>query len=589
MFKIPESYGLITKPTTQTQVAPPINLGQENAQALQQLGGNLMNVAIQSEYIHSKEDEAFKASQIIDFKTELARFENEKRVALTELPATDAKAIETAKNQFLTERQKFVENYSGKFKENRQVAELIKRQANADSVDFEYDVDRVLSSKKKEYGQNVIYKSIYDINTKLSKGGNINKLKGELAQTLNTGFRAGLIDQQDIIRETEKQKAIIEDLQKQYQATKLANLVASGKLPINPNESDDKKIGELAYQNAIQNAQKQGVDPTIAAMTFVANTNYVPSEVKGIWSVQLNSGSPEQKIRTAAMMSQLINENPRLQNQFNNEDISYALEINKRSSAGIPARQVIEGADKEISKYQPLDRIAKKNIIAESKGGFKEKLKSTFKDIKSSYMNWFASDPAVDNAMETDFQITAQDYFLNNPQATPESATEYAKQKIQGEWSTTEVGQKKVMKHAPETFYSKYNGGDTSWIKKQFKNKVAEHVLLPNFDSVEKDFSLVPVPETIAAGKPSYFITKKVGDYGKMDIVLDAFNRPVVFTPNMADTEWFKEAKKEYDKSRGGINKQTIMDILSKSGKPTISSAAKEGAKMRYAMPKIGG
>ena len=264
MVKIPESYGIVAKMNAQTQIAPPDNLGQQTAQVIQQVGGNVMNMAIQAEYIRAKEDEAFKASQLIDFKTELSRFENDKRVALTELPTNDAKAIETAKNQFLTERQKFVNDYSNKYKDNKQIADLIKRQANVESVDFEYDVDRVISGKKREYGQNTIYKSIYDINNRLGKGGNINKLRSELQNTLQTGYKAGLIDQQDIIRETEKQKAIIDDLNRQYEATKMANLVSSGKLALNPNSSEDKKIGDLAYQNSLKNLQKQGVDPLTA-------------------------------------------------------------------------------------------------------------------------------------------------------------------------------------------------------------------------------------------------------------------------------------------------------------------------------------
>ena len=149
MVKIPESYGTVAKMNAQTQIAMPDNGSQMTAQTMQQVGGNLMNMAIQAEYINQKEQEAFKASQLIDFKTELSRFENQQRVALTEQPANDAKAIQTAKNKFITERQKFVDDYSNKYKDNKQVSDLLKRQANAESVDFEYDVGRVISSKMK--------------------------------------------------------------------------------------------------------------------------------------------------------------------------------------------------------------------------------------------------------------------------------------------------------------------------------------------------------------------------------------------------------------------------------------------------------
>lgn len=587
MVKIPDSYGMVVKPTTQTQIAPPDNLGQQTAQVIQQVGGNVMNMAIQAEYLRVKEDEAFKASQLIDFKTELSRFENDKRVALTELPTNDAKAIETARNQFLTERQKFVNDYSNKYKDNKQIADLIKRQANVESVDFEYDVDRVISNKKREYGQNAIYKSIYDINNRLGKGGNINKLRSELQNTLQTGYKAGLIDQQDIIRETEKQKAIIDDLNRQYEATKMANLVSSGKLLLDPNSSDDRKIGDLAYQNSLKNLEKQGIDPLVASMNFIQKTGYVPTDVKRIWSTQLNVGNPQQKLETANNIANLIDSNPRLQNQFNSDDVNFAIEIKNRSNAGLPPAQVIEFTEKEISRYQSLDRQAKKAFIADSKGKFKENLNSQFKNLADDYNSWFSTNPVIEDKIKVAFETLAKDYFVNNERATPESAIEFAKNQIKNEYAITEIGEKKVMRYAPESFYKKYNE-DTSWIKGQFASKIAENRLLPNFDIIDKDYSLVPHPNFIAGGKPAYFITEKKGGYGKMDIMLDNFNRPILFTPDIEKAEFYQKAQEEYKKGRKTpLTRQEMMDILEKKAQiSNFRKAVATGAKNRFAIVK---
>lgn len=591
MVKIPDSYGMVAKPTTQTQIAPPDNLGQQTSQIIQQIGGDVMNMAIQAKYFKAKEDEAFNASQLIDFKTELSRFENDKRVALTELPATDAKTIENAKKQFTTERQKFVDEYSNKFKDNKQVFNLIKRQANIESVDFEYDVDRVISGKKKEYGQNTIYKFIYDINNRLQKGGNINKLKNELQNTLQTGYQAGLIDQQDIIRETEKQKSIIEELNRKYEATKISNMVASGKMMIDPSSAEDRKIGDLTYQNNIRNLQKQGIDPTIATANFIAKTNYVPSEVKKIWSTQLNVGSPQQKIEVANNIADLIDKNPRLQNQFNSDDIHFAMEIRNRANAGLPPAQVLEYAEKEISKYQSLDRQAKNAIIRDPKGKFKkDSINSQFKDFASDYNSWFSSNPAIEDGIKVAFETLAKDYFLGNEKATPETAFEFAKNKLKNEYSVTEVGEKKVMRYAPETFFKQYNE-DTSWIKGQFANKIAEHRLLPNFKDVEKNYSLVPEPNLIAKGIPAYYIKEKKGNSGKMDLMLDNFNRPVLFAPNIKEAKFFKEAQKEIAKKRKTpLTQQEMLQILEgKSSVDNIAEAVKMGSKGRFAVPNMEG
>lgn len=583
MVKIPDSYGMVAKPTTQTQIAMPDNGSQLTAQTMQQVSGNLMNMAVQMEYINQREQESFNASQLIDFKTELSRFENEKRVALTELPSTDAKAIETAKTQFITDRQKFVDEYSNKYRDNKQVSDLIKRQANAESVDFEYDVNRVISGKKKEYGQNAIYKSIYDINNRLQNGGSISKLGGQLQETLQTGLKAGLIDQQDIIRETEKQKNIIEELQRQYEKTRYANLIADGKMQIDPSNSDDRKLGDLAYQTTLQKTSKQGIDPMVASMNFIQKTGFVPSNVKGIWSTQLNIGTPQQKLTTASNIASLIDENPRLQNQFNADDVSFAMEIKKRANAGLPPAQVLDYAEKEVSKYQSMDRIAKTQIIAQK--DFKKAIDSNYKDLIGDYNSIFSRNPAVEDGIKTTFEQIVRDQFLNNKNATLDGSIEFAKNQIKNEFTTTEIGQKKVMRYAPETFYKQYNGGDTSWIKGQFASKVAEHTLLPNFDTIDKDFSLIPHPNFIAGGKPAYFITQNKGNNGRMDIMLDAFNRPVLFAPNMEETQWYQDTQKEYNKKRKTpLTRQEMLQILEdKATTSDFTKAVRMGSKGRFA------
>lgn len=587
MVKIPDSYGMVVKPTTQTQIAMPDNNSQLTAQTMQKVSGNLINMAVQMEYVNVKEQESFNASQIIDFKTELSRFENEKRVVLTELPATDAKAIETAKNQFITDRQKFVNEYSNKYKDNKQVVDLIKRQANVESVDFEYDVNRVISGKKKEYGQNAIYKSIYDINNRLQNGGNVNKLQSQLQETLQTGFQAGLIDQQDIIREKEKQKSVIQELQREYEKTRYANLIADGRMQIDPSNNDDRKLGDLAYQTTLQKTSKQGIDPMVASMGFIQKTGYVPSNVKGIWSTQLNVGTPQQKLTTASTIANLIEDNPRLQNQFNSDDINFAMEIKKRANAGLPPTQVLEYAEKEISKYQSMDRIAKTQIIAQK--DFKKSIDNNYKDLISDYNPIFSKNPMVDEGIKTTFEQIVRDQFLNNKNATLDGSIEFAKNQIKNEFASTEVGQKKVMRYAPETFYKQYNNGDTLWIKEQFASKVAKNSLLPNFDTIYKDYSIIPLPNSIATDKPSYFITKNKGNNGRMDIMLDAFNRPVLFTPNMEETEWYQNALKEYNKKRKiPLSKQEMRLILEdKTTTDDFAKAIKAGNKGRFAIPNM--
>ena len=177
-----------------------------------------------------------------------------------------------------------------------------------------------------------------------------------------------------------------------------------------------------------------------------------------------------------------------------------------------------------------------------------------------------------------------KDQFLNNKNATLDGSIEFAKNQIKNEFITTEVGQKKVMRYAPETFYQQFNNGDTSWIKKQFASKVAEHHLLPNLKDIDKDYSIIPLPSTIVNGKPSYFITHTNPKNGKMDLIIDNFNRPVLFTPNMEETDWYKNAFKEYSKNKKiQFTKEEMRQILADETEASnLTKAIKSGSKNRW-------
>jgi len=563
MPKIPDSYGIIATPSAKTDIAmPDTQSSQMLANLGNQLSGNLINIAGQMQYQSIKEDEAFNAAQVVDFKTKLATFENEKRIALSELPANDPMLFDKTKKTFQSERDSFINNYTSQYKDNQRLSSLIKRQADVEAVDFNFDVDRTLSGKKKEYGTNKIYEGIYSVNERLQKGGNPTKLSGELNTILQTGLKSGLIDQNDINRERDKQKSIIQDLQIQYEKTRQANLVANGQVFIDPSNSDDKKIGELAYQNQLQETLKRGGDPNATTLNFVNKTGFLPQQVKSIWSSQLNMGNPKQKIEAAEQITQIIESNPRLQNQFNSDDINFVNSIKTRVGLGLPPEQVLNYAEKEISKYQSMDRIAKGQII--NNKDTKKIIDNSFDDLKETltdrgFFSIFKADPIIEEGIKTKYETLVKDAFLNG-NTTPESAVEFAKTKLQSEYRVSTIGKPRVMQYAPEVFYDKYNGGDTSWINKQLKTEIAKHTLVPNLDKLENQYILKATENTIKGGKPSYNIVN-IDNYGAYSLLLDNQNRPVVFQPEIEKTDFYKEAQKEYNKERQ-YTKQDILNLL---------------------------
>lgn len=527
MPQIPESFGIVVNPLAKTNIAmPDTQSSQMYANVGLQLSNNLANIANQVQFQARKDEEAFNSAQIIDFKTKLASFENEKKIALSELPATDPTIFEKTKKTFEAERKNFITTYSNQYKNNQQLSSLINRQAEVDAVDFNYDVNRTLSNKKREYGTNKIYEGIYSINQRLENGGNPAKLSNDLNVILQTGLQSGLIDQNDINRERDKQKSIIEDLQKKYELTRQANLVASGQIYIDPTDSDDRKIGELAFKTQLENTIKRKGDAGSTIFSFIQKTGYVPQQIKSNWGSLLNVGSPNQKVEIAENIASLVDANPRLQNQFNSDDINFVNAVKSRLGSGLPSENIIQYAEKEINKFQSMDRLAKKQVMRDKKND----LDSNFEDLKDDLssqglFSWFKSNPQIEDGIKQNYENLVNDVFLDNPNATFEGATEFAKNQLKNSYKITSIGKKRVMKDAPESFFS----GDTNWINGQFETRIKEvkgkNINLDNY-------ILQPIPNEIKKGRPVYAVIE-VDEYGQMNPILDQNNQKVYFRPDL--------------------------------------------------------
>lgn len=576
MVAIPKSPGVTTSPNRQTTIAAPdMASGQMIPRALMGAGAEIERAAVQLNYQQQIEEEAVNAARVVDFKTKLNKFENEQRIALSELPTNDLEAISTAKDNLLKARQTFIEDNLSQYQDNPNLSNLIKAQADSNAVDFEFDADRVLSSKKREFGQGKIYESIYNINTRLEKGGSVDAAKRDLEETIQAGLKTGLLDMQDVIREREKQKGLIREREIEFQKTYVANRIASGEIQINPADSEGRKMGELAWEIQLKNAQKSGRDVEATLDNFISTTKYIPAQVRNVWSAQLTAGTPEQKVATAENISELLSRNPRLQDQLNSDDVSYINAIKTRIGTGLSPKQIVEFTDSELSKIQSLDRQGKTKMFNEDT--FKKARDSGYKALASDLadINWSLSEATVSGDIKGAYETLVKDAFLSQKYATPEAAIEYAKTQIKNTWGQTKVGKPAVMRYAPETFFPDNN----SWIPAQFDSVIAEHTLSEKAKGASKDYSLAPIPNAVMNGVPSYFVVDKNGT----DLLRDAQNQPVVFTPNFEKTEQYRKLQE----SKGRLpTKEEVKEILEgKTSNSKITEAVISGSKARFSTP----
>lgn len=588
MVAIPKSPGILQRPSTQVTSAKP-NLQQElsTAKAISELGGDIADSAVKIAKVKQAEDDAFKAAKAIDFKTQLSKFDNEKRIQLNEIPSSDLTAIQTAKDSILKEREAFIQQNISQEKDP-ELSSLFKRQADASSVDFTYDADRVLSNKKKEYGQGKIFESIYNINTRLGKvtsAGEINSLKRDLEETVQVGLKTGLLDVQDVIREREKQAKIIEDRKKEFEASRLSTLVSKGGYILNYNDSKDKKLGDEAFAREMQLAQSKGLNPDSLIYNFIQKTSYVPTEVKRVWSSNLTAGTPEQKITTANKIAELLQSNVRLQDQFSSDDISYTNSIRNKLDSGLSPKEVIDYVDNEVSKMKSLDYKAK-NDLFDSKD-YRKTRETAFADVLEKIsdqpgLGLFKSSPYIPAEVKSSFDSMVKDQLVSGKYATPEGAINFAKDKIAKEWGVTSIGKKRLMRFAPETFFQKYDP-DTSWIKGQMASKIAENELVAEFKKVETNYDLVPEYNLTSRGLPAYRITK-INEFGQSSFVLDSNNQPVVFVPDYTKTSNFKNREKDMAKFLGkNYTKEDVLKLLEERNRSADTTAAISlGSKLKY-------
>jgi hypothetical protein len=116
------------------------------------------------------------------------------------------------------------------------------------------------------------------------------------------------------------------------------------------------------------------------------------------------------------------------------------------------------------------------------------------------------------------------------------------------------------MEYAPEVFYDKYNGGDTSWINKQLKTTIIENDKNFKGNNLNTDYSLQLIENSLNTGKPSYNIVK-TNAYGENMVLLNEKNQPVIFLPKIEESDFYKNYIKEYNKDRK-YTKQDILNVL---------------------------
>ncbi len=563
MVSIPKSFGVIQRPTTQTgQAEVNSSYNQILPNAISNLGSQIQSSSLQlrqqqaqEEFLlqkqRQKEQEAFNAAQLLDFKTRLSKIDNEAELNYKNLPSSNINEVDKIKNTLLENRKNFVNQEKEKFKNNPILLNLMQQQADTSSVDIENNLSTEYSRKQKDFGVNKIYEAIFNVNTQIASGRNITNAKKTLDETLQFGLKSGLIDMKDVIREKEKQQQLVKQRQKELEEKIAFNTVINGQTYLDPNNARNQKIIDTNFAKSAQTSK----NPEQLAFDLSVNTGIVPSQFRNVLSGRLTIGSPNQQVESAKNIIDMINRRPSLQDQFRSDELKLVNEMKDNIDIGLPAEQIIKYARDNLSKIDSLDKKARINLY-ENKD-YKKQLDKSYKDLQSKLrdepgFDMFKTKAEIPPQLELHYKQLVKNALVSDGM-TPEGAIRTAEDKIKKEWGITSIGAKRIQRGAPEVFYGGY--GNTDWIKKQLSNTIKTYEL--NSEKPKLDnYALEPIPQSIVNNKPSYYIQKQ-NQYGMSEFLVDSKNQPVIFTPDFFKTEGAKKTKKEYD-----LLKQSLSDLI---------------------------
>jgi len=538
MVKIPDSPGVQVRPTTQPATAAP-TFQPDLPRAISGLGGAISDIARQRQELEQTRQEAFQASRISEHKLEIKRIDNDLKLRLEEIPPIPEE-IEKMKKTLSSQRQRRIDELLIKEKDVT-IRNSSIRYGKATGVDMDFLIDKSKREKEVEFGRANVINNLNQIQTDVELATNsaeVQQANGDIKEILSLGLQSGYIDFKFIENFEKEQKKIRKEQQKITDRRSAFNQVLDGNLILDPRNKEDKKIINDSFEEIL-------ADPNInaeeVAKTLSKRTGIIPDKLKTTISARLFNGNNNQKIQAAELISDLINENPRLQENFTASELAQSTGISLRIESGLTAEQAVTFTEQEIDKNKSAERIGRENQFNREFGrkGTKksfERLEKFIDDLKDDSGIPFI-DPEVQPpaAIESQFQSLTRDFFLNEG-VDIQTAEEMAQKEITAEWTLTNIGKKRFQRFAPERFY-KVEGVNNKWMETQLFNLIRKQTIesLPK-KVLNEEISIEVIADTIVSGKPSYLVLRE-DQFNSPQIILDNSNNPLIFAPDFTKTK----------------------------------------------------
>lgn len=554
MVKIPTSPGVQARPQQVTPtVRQPVDTGERFiAQGITQLGSAIAGIGQQAMIQEQRDQEAFNASQVLQYKNQLRRFDNQEKIALSEEGANQD-VITKSKQDILDRRKLFTDELKQQFGGNKQIQALIERESQSSLIDLEFNIDKDLSRKRKTYGENQFYGSVSDLRDDFENAQSPEELASianELQTLQATALNAGIVDMRDIERlEKDFKKIRKEREQEALQEATFIN-ATQGKLLLDSTDKNDRKVINKGFEKYRELTD----DPEGLARDISVNTGIVPDIYKKSLNSMLFVGNPDRKIESANEIINLIRENPTLERQFNEKTKAFAQAIESRINVGLSSEEVVKFAEDEINKNKDKNKIIRQQEfeLDYSKKGkkFIETINDITDEIKDKSGIFFEAETPKEMAF--DVLTIAKDYYINNG-SDIDGAIKLATEKVKSRWAITNIGGERYQKFAPEAEYPNMTSKE---LRQQARNLAGKY--LSDKSVIKDNIRAVIIPDSLNTNKPNYNLLIE-DEFGKIDNIRDESNNPVVWTPDITKTERYKEVPKETRESLNELSKKEFI------------------------------
>ena len=554
MVKIPTSPGVQARPQQVTPtVRQPVDTGERFiAQGITQLGSAIAGIGQQAMIQEQRDQEAFNASQVLQYKNQLRRFDNQEKIALSEEGANQD-VITKSKQDILDRRKLFTDELKQQFGGNKQIQALIERESQSSLIDLEFNIDKDLSRKRKTYGENQFYGSVSDLRNDFENAQSPEELASianELQTLQATALNAGIVDMKDIERLEKDFKTIRKE--REQEALQEATFInaTQGKLLLDSTDKNDRKVINKGFEKYRELTD----DPEGLARDISVNTGIVPDVYKKGLNSMLFVGNPDRKIESANEIINLIRENPTLDRQFDDKTKALAQAIESRINVGLSSEEVVKFAEDEINKNKDKNKIIRQQEfeLDYSKKGkkFIETINDITDEIKDKSGIFFEAETPKE--MSFDVLTIAKDYYINNG-SDIDDAIELATEKVKSRWAITNIGGERYQKFAPEAEYPNMTSKE---LRQQARNLAGKY--LSDKSVIKDNIRAVIIPDSLNTNKPNYNLLIE-DEFGKIDNIRDESNNPVVWTPDITKTERYKEVPKETRESLNELSKKEFI------------------------------